>query len=113
MPAAPPSDLAEHQAAIRASLARPGGWKAFQTTTRTSHAPAEARLDQVDTPTLVVMGTADPDFPDPAAEAELIARRVDGEVVLVPDAGHYPHVEFPDLVAPRVVDFLDRVHERA
>lgn len=104
-----PADLAVHQAAIRASQGRPGGWRAFVATTRTGHAPAEARLADVAAPSLVVMGTADPDFPDPSAEARFIADRLGGAVVLVPGAGHYPHAEFPELVAPAVERFLGEV----
>jgi pimeloyl-ACP methyl ester carboxylesterase len=57
------------------------------------------------------MGTEDPDFPDPAAEAGLSAERLGGEadVVLVEGAGHYPHTERPDIVSPAVVAFLSRV----
>lgn len=105
-PGAKPPDLEGHVAAIRASLARPGAMRAFTATTHTSHAPAEARLGDVDTPTLVVMGGADPDFPDPAAEARLVAERLRGDVLLVPGAGHYPQAEAPDVVAPAVVRFL-------
>jgi pimeloyl-ACP methyl ester carboxylesterase len=54
----------------------------------------------------VVMGTADPDFKDPAAEAELVAERLRGRVVLVPGAGHYPQAEAPDVVGPAVAEFL-------
>lgn len=109
-PAAPPVDLVSHRSAIRAGQRRPGGWRAFLATTRTSHAPAEARLDDVAAPSLVVMGTADPDFPDPSAEARLIADRLDGDVLLVPGAGHYPHAEFPAVVTPEVLRFLGEVH---
>ncbi len=105
-PGAPPVDLAEHIAAIRAGQSRPGAWTAFIATTRTSHAPAEARLSDVMAPSLVVMGTADPDFPDPAAEARLIADRLDGSTFLVAGAGHYPHAEFPDVLNPEVLRFL-------
>jgi pimeloyl-ACP methyl ester carboxylesterase len=105
-PAAPPADLASHQAAIRAGQRRPGGWTAFVATTRTRHAPAERRLADVTAPSLVVMGTADPDFPDPSAEARFIADRLGSEVLLVHGAGHYPHAERPDVVAPEVLRFL-------
>lgn len=108
-PSRKPDDFDAHRDAIRASLARPGGWEAFEATTRTSHAPAEARLGDVGTPALVVMGTADPDFPDATAEARLVAERLSGEVVLVDGAGHYPHVESPSVVTPRVLEFLGRV----
>jgi pimeloyl-ACP methyl ester carboxylesterase len=59
-------------------------------------------------PALVVFGTADDHFPDPAAEASAVAARLRGEVLMVEGAGHYPHVERPDLVGPAVVAFLDR-----
>ena len=108
-PGRPPADLDEHRARIRESLRRPGNWRAFVTTTHTSHAPAEARLGEVRAPALVVMGERDPDFPDPAAEARLIAGRLDAQVVLVPGAGHYPQAEYPEVVVPAVVEFLDRV----
>ena len=111
-PAAPPPDLQEHRAAIRAALSRPGAWDAFQRTTRSNPARVEARLDEVRAPALVVMGEADPDFPDPAAEAHLVADRVGGEVLLVPGAGHYPQAEFPEVVGPRVIEFLARVSPR-
>lgn len=107
-----PDDLAAHRAHIRSALARPGGWKAFLATTRTSHAPVEARLGEVTAPTLVVMGSADPDFPDPRAEAELVAERLAGEVLMVEGAGHYPQAELPEVVAPAIVSFV-AAHHRA
>lgn len=112
-PGRPPADLAEHRARIRESLRRPGRWRAFIATSRTSHAPAEARLGEVRAPSLVVMGERDPDFRDPAAEAAWIAERLRGEVLLVPGAGHYPQAEAPDVVGPAVVRFVARAHGRA
>ena len=56
---------------------RPGHWKAFVATTRTTHAPAEARLDDVRAPAAVVMGTDDVDWKDPAAEARWVGERLD------------------------------------
>ncbi len=102
-----PDDYKQHLDAISASLARPGRPAAFTATTRTSHAPVEARLDDVHVPTLVVMGTRDPDFPDPTAEAHHVADRLGGEVLLIDGAGHYPHADDPDAVNPRLISFLD------
>jgi pimeloyl-ACP methyl ester carboxylesterase len=101
-------DYQAHRAAIADSLRRPGHVAAFRRTTRTSHAPAEAAAPSVRVPTLVVMGEKDPDFADPVAEARLIGRMLAGSVVTVPDAGHYPHAEFPEITSPAVLDFLRR-----
>jgi len=98
-----PADFEQHRAQIRASMRRPGRAAAFRATTRTSHAPAEERLDQVSAPTLVVMGAADPDFKDPAAEAAWIAERLHAETMIVPEAGHYPHEDHPEAVNARLV----------
>ncbi len=57
------------------------------------------------TPVLVVMGTGDVDFPDPAAEARWIQQRLGGEVLLIDGAGHHPHVEHPGRVAAAVLAF--------
>lgn len=105
--------LAEHQRQIRQALRRGDHWRSFVRTTRTSHAPAEARLGKVKAPALVVMGEKDQDWPDPAAEARFIADTLSAELLLVPDCGHYPQAEYPEVVNPAVVAFAQRVHSRA
>lgn len=99
-------DFQTHRRAIVDSLRRPGRRKAFTATTRTTHAPVEAVLDRVSAPTLVIMGTRDADFPDPAAEATFVADRLGGRTVMIDEAGHYPHAEFPERTVPVVVDFV-------
>jgi pimeloyl-ACP methyl ester carboxylesterase len=108
-----PTDFEEYRARVIASLRRPGYAKAFSRTTRISHDPAQARLADVSSPTLVIMGTLDPDFPDPDAEAQWIARALDAEVVMVSDAGHYPQSQRPGVTADAVVHFLKTVHDGA
>jgi pimeloyl-ACP methyl ester carboxylesterase len=91
---------------VVSSIRRPGHARAFSRTTRTSHDPAEARLLDVATPTLVLMGELDPDFPDPQGEARWIADTLHGEAVMVPDAGHYPQSQQPDTTTDNVVRFV-------
>jgi pimeloyl-ACP methyl ester carboxylesterase len=110
---AKPADFAEYRDAAIAAMRRPGYAKAFSLTTRTDHAPAEASLGAVTAPTLVVMGEKDPDFPDQRGEADWIGRALDAEVVMVPDAGHYPHSQQPDITASAIIGFLGRVGRRA
>jgi len=111
-PGRKPPDFDEHRDRIGRSLTGPGRWRAFAATTRTSHAPVEARLGEVHAPTLVIMGESDPDFPDPAAEAHTVAERLNGEVLMVPNAGHYPQAEYPEVVSSSVAGFLSRVLAR-
>ena len=106
-----PADLAEHQRRQAESLG--GKWRAFVRTTRTSHAPAEARLPEVTARALVVMGDKDPDWKDPVAEAHWIQSTLDAELLVVPGAGHYPMAEYPEVVNPVVVSFAQRMYARA
>lgn len=77
---------------------------------RASKAEVEARLGRVRAPTLAVMGSKDADFASfpggPEGEARLVARLLNGAVLLVEGAGHYPHAELPDQVGPAIVRFL-------
>ena len=108
-----PADFGEYRDQVVASLRRPGYAKAFSATTRTSHDPAEARLADVTAPALVVMGEQDPDFRDPRAEGDWIARALRAQVVMVPEAGHYPQSQRPDITTGAVLRFLESVQGRA
>ena len=52
------------------------------------------------------MGTRDPDFPDAAAEAQWLAEQLRADSLIVDGAGHYPHTEMPEQVAPKVLSFV-------
>jgi pimeloyl-ACP methyl ester carboxylesterase len=75
----------------------------------TPRLPCTERLSRVKVPTLVIMGTKDPDFPDPVAEAKYIAGQTRGRLELMEGAGHYPQTEMPEVTAPLVLDFLKRL----
>jgi pimeloyl-ACP methyl ester carboxylesterase len=101
-----PPDFDEYRGRVIASLRRTGYARAFSLTTRADHDPVSARLGDVSQPTLVVMGELDPDFPDPREEADWIGRILQGAVVMIPEAGHYPQSQRPDLTASAVIAFL-------
>lgn len=106
-----PDDFEQYRAAVVASLKRPAYGKAFSKTTRqTTHDPAEAKLGAVKAPTIVIMGEKDPDFKNPAAEARWIGDTLNAQVVMVPDAGHYPQAQQPEVTADAVLGFLKTVH---
>ncbi|MFB9176939.1 alpha/beta fold hydrolase [Dactylosporangium sucinum] len=96
----------QERKALKASLAEPGRMAAIKAMGDADVSVCEARMPEVRTPALVVMGTRDPDFPDPAAEARLVAGRIDGSVAMIDGAGHYPHSEFPEETAAAVLAFL-------
>jgi pimeloyl-ACP methyl ester carboxylesterase len=58
------------------------------------------------------MGEQDPDFPDPRAEAEWISHALHARVVMVPDAGHYPQSQQPEITTSAVQGFLGEVNHR-
>jgi pimeloyl-ACP methyl ester carboxylesterase len=101
-----PDDFADYMTHLLANLAQPGRFEAAKALADSSRTPSEERLKRVKAPTLVVMGTKDPDFPDPVAEAHYIAEQTQGAVVLIDGAGHYPQTEMPDKTTPIVIDFL-------
>jgi pimeloyl-ACP methyl ester carboxylesterase len=94
---------------VKAAIKRPGHAKAFSLTTRTRHDAAAAALSSVTAPTLVIMGELDPDFPSPSVEAQWIAEQLRAGVLMVPDAGHYPQVQRPDLVGPALTAFAAKL----
>ena len=108
-----PADFDEYRDKVVASLHRPGYAKAFSLTTRTSHAPVQACLADVAAPALVVMGEEDPDFADPRAEADWMGKALHAQVVMVPEAGHYPQSQRSDVTTDAVLRFLAMVHGRA
>ncbi len=108
---APPADLSSYREALAANLTQPGRIEATKAMIFASQAPCEARIGQVHAPVLVVMGTRDSDFSDPAAEADWVATHLHGKKLMVQGAGHYPHVEYPEVVAPAVIGFIKEAQD--
>jgi pimeloyl-ACP methyl ester carboxylesterase len=104
-----PADYAEYMAALSAKLREPGRMAEFMKTGKSTPADAEAQLPNVTVPALIIMGTLDPDFPDPRAEGNAIVAAMRpglGEVAMVEGGGHYPHAQSPDQVAALIIEFL-------
>jgi pimeloyl-ACP methyl ester carboxylesterase len=102
--------LDEHVADLRASLREPGRLRSLrELALQLDHSVVEERLDRVVAPIRVFIGSGDPDFSDPAAESAWIAS-IGGQSELVPDAGHYPHAQRPDITVPATIEFLDRLN---
>ncbi|MFB4263325.1 alpha/beta fold hydrolase [Nonomuraea sp. GTA35] len=108
-PGTKPAGHAEHVAALEADLRRPGRMAVVSRMGTSAPTDAGARLGDVRCPALIIMGTLDPDWADPAAEGEGIVAGMPAGTArlhLVEGAGHYPHAQFPVEVAAAVLDFL-------
>ena len=69
-------------------------------------AAAGADLGEIDAPALVVWGERDPYFPSSFAAGYADALGGETELLVLPDAGHYPWLDRPDLVE-QVVGFFE------
>lgn len=102
----------EHVAEIRSSLRDPDHLRSFRALVgQLTHRVVEERLGDVHAPALVITGAQDPDFPDPAEELAFVAAGLEASgapvrTVLVPECGHYPHAQRPDVVTPETLAFL-------
>jgi pimeloyl-ACP methyl ester carboxylesterase len=108
-----PANYPARKAELAANLKRPHGYDALarMTTDEGTHQHTTPLLPSVHAPALVIMGSKDPDFPDPAAEARFTAEHLGGpaEVVMVEGVGHYPQAEALDEVAPAVAGFVAKL----
>ena len=105
-PGAPPADLDEYATRLADMMSDRQRRRAVRETLVAHRDGLAGRITEVDLPTLVVMGGADSHFKDPTAEGESIAARTGGTLQVVPDAGHYPHVEYPAPVIAAIRDLL-------
>jgi pimeloyl-ACP methyl ester carboxylesterase len=108
-----PSDLGTYAARLRATLREPGRFDALAAMMQASKADCEARAADVRAPATVIMGSRDPDFPDPEAEARHVAELLGGAVVMIDGAGHYPHAEAPDATLPALLAAAAAGHRAA
>jgi pimeloyl-ACP methyl ester carboxylesterase len=105
---AKPADLDDHVSMIACNLNEPGRWRALGRMVLADNSATDARIVEVTRPTLVVVGSKDPDFKSPPSEIDYARKSIKGKVdgLLVDGAGHYPHVEAPETVSPRILQFL-------
>jgi pimeloyl-ACP methyl ester carboxylesterase len=114
-PGSRPADYAEYMAALEGALRRPDRMAVLGKMGMSAPTDAGAQLPNLRVPALVLMGTLDPDWADPRAEADGVVAGMPvgrGTVVMIEGAGHYAHAQFPAEVAEVMVPFL-KEHARA
>lgn len=110
-PARKPDDLAGYSAGLLANLKEPGRLESVVKMLRASKRASEERIPRVKTPTLVLMGSKDPDFKKPETEAMWVAEHLKGAYKIIENAGHYPHAEMPEIAGPLMLDFIRSLPE--
>ena len=109
-----PADFAEHAAKLKTNLTEPSRRNVIKAYMfQQTHREAEKRLGKVHVPSLVIMGTGDVDWPDPAVEAQWIAGQLGSNVIMLDGAGHHPHVEYPQEIAQAVGEFARSLPARS
>lgn len=108
-PGPKPPDLDEYAEALSANLSEAGRMASFRSLASNNHEASGSRLPKVRKPGLVIMGTADPDFPDPVDEARYIGEVLEADVLVVDGSGHYPQADSPEAVATAIIDLARRV----
>ncbi len=103
---APPSDLDGQVALLRDMMRNGERRRAVRATLLAHRNGLDAKLKSLTLPVLVIFGGADDHFADPVAAAQDAATRTGGTYEIIDGAGHYPHVERPELVAPMIQAFL-------
>ncbi|WP_433530034.1 alpha/beta fold hydrolase [Micromonospora sp. CA-263727] len=102
-----PADDAAYRRAMVTALRRPGRMAPVRGVIVPVEPHWTARAPQVGQPVLVLMGTKDPDFADPAGEARAARRLFPvAEARMLTDSGHYPHADRPEAMAAELTDFL-------
>ncbi|KAL2917472.1 hypothetical protein HK105_203138 [Polyrhizophydium stewartii] len=110
-----PADMPEYIAAVKKIMsAEPIHAVIIGKYGRESKAPAWEAADLVNCPSLILLGSQDPDFGDQAAELETVRSKLAGNgqpktavtAALVPGTGHYPHAEDPEFVFKSIAAFF-------
>lgn len=99
-------DFEQYTKALLNNLREPGRIHTALDSMLAPKSASEERLSQVTAPTKVIMGSKDPDFKDPTAEARWVAEQLNAQYHIVQGAGHYPHAEMPDITGELVLEFL-------
>jgi pimeloyl-ACP methyl ester carboxylesterase len=107
-PTKKPADFQQYLDQLKENMAQKGRMDAAAALAFCSRQPSDEALERVEAPTLVIMGSQDPDFPDPAEEGKVLAQETGGVLELVEGAGHYPQAEMPEETRSIVMDFLER-----
>jgi pimeloyl-ACP methyl ester carboxylesterase len=105
-PSCKPADFTQYSAGLLENLKEPGRVEGLKKMLKASKRVSEERIPSVRQPSLVLMGSKDPDFKNPETEAKWIAENLKTKYTMIENAGHYPHAEMPAVVGPLMLEFI-------
>ena len=101
-----PQDFAQYSARLQMNLKERGRQEGLMHMLHASKRASEERIPSVHQPSLVIMGSRDPDFKNPETEAKWIAENLKTKYTMIENAGHYPHAEMPEVAGPLMLKFI-------
>ncbi|MEV7357418.1 alpha/beta hydrolase [Kitasatospora sp. NPDC091276] len=104
-PGAKPADFDPYVAGLVAAMRTPGRKTATRGHVSGDSAPV-GWTAAVRCPSLVIMGSKDPDFPEPEAVADRQAAALNARKVMIDGSGHYPMADNPQATAGALLPFL-------
>ncbi|MCX4747458.1 alpha/beta hydrolase [Kitasatospora sp. NBC_01287] len=108
MPTTKPADHERYVAGLVAALRTPGRRRATRGQVRGDAGPT-GWAEELRCPVLVVMGSKDPDFPNPEMVADRQASVMNARKVMIDGAGHYPMADYPQATADALLPFFAEV----
>ncbi|EQC40696.1 hypothetical protein SDRG_01771 [Saprolegnia diclina VS20] len=110
----PPADFDDYKAFLGANLNQPGRLNALVKLIQASKANAGNAMSSFNLPLVIGMGSLDPDFASPAAEAQFIYDTVQSSwkrISMYKNAKHYPQIDCAEAVRQDVLALLQEVAE--
>lgn len=101
-----PADFDTYLDKLMQNIRQPGRYAATVGMMDATHNETEKHYSKLQAPAIVIMGSKDPDFKDPAAEAEICANKIGAQKVIIKDGGHILPAEFPDEFSQQVITFI-------
>jgi pimeloyl-ACP methyl ester carboxylesterase len=106
-PTCKPDDFTQYADALKSNLKERGRLEGLLHMLHASKRASGERISSVVQPSLVLMGSKDPDFKNPEAEAQWLAGHLKTKYTMIENAGHYPHAEMPEKTGPIMLKFIE------
>jgi pimeloyl-ACP methyl ester carboxylesterase len=106
-----PADFKEYTKALARNLREPGRYKATTAMFEAGHEETEKHYGMLKAPAVVVMGSRDPDFKNPAEEADRCAKLLHAKKVMIEGGGHILPAEYPDEFSAEVIKFVRSIQK--